>query len=940
MNPNDEKSDEKEKTQGRVNANEAKSDESALAGQGLTSPSQGQSANEGETTTAGTQLEKVQKLEQDIVSKQQNRPTAAATMPGAVSVGGSDRTSNAKLQVSSRATLPGAVSVSASSSLEQLERDINAKQAGSAGRNSLQALEQDLATKRQAGANSATTPGAVAVSASSSLEQLERDLNVKQAASVGHSTLQALEQDIATKRQAGGNVAAKPGAVAVSPSTSLEQLERDLHVKQAASVGRNNLQSLEQDIATKRQVGASAAATPGAVAIGTNALEQLERDIHAKQAGAGGRNTLQALEQGIATKRQAGGAVAAKPGAVAVGMSTSLQQLEQDLVRKHAPQRQGLHYEQGNAQGLASSKGMQFQGPSSTITDLLSKTQSVEMASTDRTVPSLDFQAIDAENDWKPQFSYGDYASEPDHLGVDVPPSPISEDISGPNSARNDPDPEQPALANPGVPFFAETVVDATGVAVISGKDEVNAEWERRSIKRLVCYGAALLVLVVIAAVVPAVLLSNNSEEETIATDPPTPAPSAAPTSASFPLLLERLSAITDISVLRNRESVQNKAAKWIASTDDYDNLQDNEAKLLQRYILAVFYFAMNGDSWNQCNLQKTCYASEQSWLSTTDECDWAAVGCDDNGIIEKLNFEQAEREFEQGFFGPDEVFVLNSRLPAEIGKLSNLKLFHLPRNRKTSGILSVFSTLAKLESLYLEGNSFTGDISALAVDAHPNLALFNVARNGIKGSLPTSLAKLDNLTTLLLEGNGLSGQIPSEMGLAPKLEILNLQNNKFSGSIPTEIYNGNLQELQLAGNDIEGSLPSSISLMTNLRVLNLGNTSMSGELPNELFRLPVLSELHLSNANFGSELSEDFRGLNATIMELSLDGNNFSGVIPVAFDDLMILELLRLGNNPLLSGAVSTALCSRRGTGLGKLEELSVGCNIECNCCGDRSCP
>jgi hypothetical protein len=640
MNPKNEKSDEKEKKQGRDKADEAKSDDSALAGQNSPSPPHGQSGTARETTTAGTQLERVQKLEQDIVSKQQNRPTTTATMPGAVSVSGSDRTSNGKQQVSSRATQPGAVSVSASTSLEQLERDINAKQAGSAGRSSLQALEQDLATKRQAGANSATTPGAVAVSASSSLEQLERDLNVKQAASVGRNTLQALEQDIATKRQAGGNVAAKPGAVAVSASTSLEQLERDLNVKQAASVGRNTLQSLEEDIATKRRVGGSSAAMPGAVAVGTsNSLEQLERDISAKQAGAGGRNTLQALEQDIATKRQAGGAVAAKPGAVAVGTSTSLQQLEQDLVRKHAPERQGLNYEQGNVQGLASSKAMQFQGPSSTMTDLLSKTQSVEMSNADRAVPSLDFQAISAENDWKPEIRYGDYASEPDHLGVDAPPSPILEEISGPNSARNDPDPEQPALANPGVPFFAETVVDATGVAVISGKDEVNEEWERRSIKRLVCYGAALLVLVVIAAVVPAVLLSNNGDEETIATDPPTPAPTFAPTSASFPLLLERLSAITEISALGNRESVQNKAAKWLASTDDYDVQQENEAKLFQRYILAVFYFAMNGDSWNQCNIQKTCYASEQSWLSATDECDWAAVGCNDNGIIEELNF-------------------------------------------------------------------------------------------------------------------------------------------------------------------------------------------------------------------------------------------------------------------------------------------------------------
>ena len=77
---------------------------------------------------------------------------------------------------------------------------------------------------------------------------------------------------------------------------------------------------------------------------------------------------------------------------------------------------------------------------------------------------------------------------------------------------------------------------------------------------------------------------------------------------------------------------------------------------------------------------------------------------------------------------------------------------------------------------------------------------------------------------------------------------------------------------------------------MTNLRVLNLGNSSMFGNIPIEIFRLPVLSQLDLSNANFDGELSEDFRLLNETLMELRLDGNNFSGDIPGAFDDLKIL--------------------------------------------------
>lgn len=110
------------------------------------------------------------------------------------------------------------------------------------------------------------------------------------------------------------------------------------------------------------------------------------------------------------------------------------------------------------------------------------------------------------------------------------------------------------------------------------------------------------------------------------------------------------------------------------------------------------------------------------------------------------------------------------------------------------------------------------------------------------------------------------------------------------SGSIPAALYNGIYQELRLGGNDIKGSIPSSVSLMTNLRILSLGNSSMFGKIPSEIYRLPMLSELDLSNAGFEGELSEDFRWLNETLMKLSLNGNNFSGDIPGAFDDLKII--------------------------------------------------
>lgn len=131
---------------------------------------------------------------------------------------------------------------------------------------------------------------------------------------------------------------------------------------------------------------------------------------------------------------------------------------------------------------------------------------------------------------------------------------------------------------------------------------------------------------------------------------------------------------------------------------------------------------------------------------------------------------DKAEIEYDQGFYGPEFVFSMNFGVPDEIGKLSELKLFHLHQRYGTSGTLAVFSNLTELESLYLEYNNFLGEIPVSFANDHPNLVLLNVAHNGLNGSLPSSLTQIKNLTTLVLGGNQLSGQIPFDLGLAPNL--------------------------------------------------------------------------------------------------------------------------------------------------------------------------
>jgi hypothetical protein len=134
----------------------------------------------------------------------------------------------------------------------------------------------------------------------------------------------------------------------------------------------------------------------------------------------------------------------------------------------------------------------------------------------------------------------------------------------------------------------------------------------------------------------------------------------------------------------------------------------------------------------------------------------------------------------------------------------------------------------------------------------------------------------------------------------------------------------------------LEGIIRPEISQMTKLRFLYLGDSLIGGALPTELFGCP-LRELHLSNAKFDGPLPEDFINLSGSTVDILLNGNNFSGPIPQAFDDCTKLEELNLSGNPLVTGAVSTAICSRRGRGVSKVEVLEVDCAVECGCCGFR---
>jgi hypothetical protein len=151
---------------------------------------------------------------------------------------------------------------------------------------------------------------------------------------------------------------------------------------------------------------------------------------------------------------------------------------------------------------------------------------------------------------------------------------------------------------------------------------------------------------------VPAAIVTTGSSSP--AKVPPTPSPSAAPSSVPssapsvslLPVFTECLASLslTD-EVFSDRSSPQFRSADWLTSRDPYfreNPMECTDQKLIQRYVMAVFYFSIGGDEWAFCNQSDPACPqspSRDGWLSSTNECSWVGVDCNENALVLSMNF-------------------------------------------------------------------------------------------------------------------------------------------------------------------------------------------------------------------------------------------------------------------------------------------------------------
>lgn len=260
-------------------------------------------------------------------------------------------------------------------------------------------------------------------------------------------------------------------------------------------------------------------------------------------------------------------------------------------------------------------------------------------------------------------------------------------------------------------------------------------------------------------------------------------------------LLAESVSTTAD---LNDPDSAQGMALNWITNEDAIEPvLCPDDAKLLQRYIMAVFYFGMGGGTWDQCNAPAD-FNNQQAIDNANELC---------NRLVTPFP------------------------IPNRIGETST-DAWLSPVNECFWGGLACYGDDTSNRTLCMDQIDFEAD--------------------GLSGTLVSELSHLDDLRFLILEQGTTSGPIPSAFGDFESLLVLDMDFNELTGPIPEELYNARtIQQLDLNNNTLTGKISTRINEFRFLRFFQINSNLMTGTIPTEMGDLEFLNWAFMGDNNF-----------------------------------------------------------------------------------------
>jgi len=220
---------------------------------------------------------------------------------------------------------------------------------------------------------------------------------------------------------------------------------------------------------------------------------------------------------------------------------------------------------------------------------------------------------------------------------------------------------------------------------------------------------------------------------------------------------------------------------------------------LVQRYVMSVFYFSTRGDRWTECSAPPP--------LSEVGDPEQAQADANAQCSLQVAGFESSS-------------------------------------------------------NAWLTGGSECG-WGGLGCNEDNFIARIEMEQNGVAGTLPFELNRLQTLQNLILEEGILTGTIPSELSEIRSLEQIDLNFNLLQGTIPEELYAlSNLRQMDLNDNELTGTISSSISSLSKMSFFQIENNFFTGTVPDSISALKALEVATMDNNQLSGTMPCDFTNI------------------------------------------------------------------------------
>eukprot|EP00550_Attheya_septentrionalis_P005119 CAMPEP_0198284478 /NCGR_PEP_ID=MMETSP1449-20131203/3945_1 /TAXON_ID=420275 /ORGANISM="Attheya septentrionalis, Strain CCMP2084" /LENGTH=459 /DNA_ID=CAMNT_0043981567 /DNA_START=151 /DNA_END=1533 /DNA_ORIENTATION=+ len=279
----------------------------------------------------------------------------------------------------------------------------------------------------------------------------------------------------------------------------------------------------------------------------------------------------------------------------------------------------------------------------------------------------------------------------------------------------------------------------------------------------------------------------------------PTPSPTAPPTNSCGITDDERKEEIRkEVETVSDPVSVgtpgmpQNSAYEWLVNEDTLF-ICPTDPTVIQRYVMAVFYFSTEGSRWRECKApndfnspaeielaNEACNITSEygddpksnAWLTPESECAWGGTSCNTGTTMDSIDFQDN---------------IIAGLLPSELGQLTGLENLALEEGLISGTIPSQLGSLQLLEILDLNINSMSGTIPA-SLYTLENLIEFDIDTNDFSGSISSAIGQMTNLRFVQFFNNKFTSTLPDTLGELAALEVLSVEFNQLSGSMPASV--------------------------------------------------------------------------------------------------------------------------------------------------------